>query len=331
MMQLKYLFDNVPVSLMLLKNWDFDSDTINTIKPFRTSANAVYQFYNNNDKETFYLRFAPLEEKDPVMVQSELDFLEYLHDNGYNAVESVKSKDGSNLVVQNTPWGKYLAVVFKAVPGKPIEKIEYSDLLYYNYGKSLGKLHKLSSNYKHKKVRRPDWKEQLEYIRDILKEYSAPSNSLCEVEILYKFFLNLNVNSENYGLVHYDFETDNVFFDENSGIYSVIDFDDAIYHWYIIDIEQAVDYIQNELSENFQNQAHEQFLSGYRSEKNIDNDMLSLLPIFKRYVNLYGFARCLRSIHEEWNNEPEWVTGLRAKLKNAMSKRSEEFGAKINI
>jgi len=319
-MQLKYLFDNVPVSLMLLKNWDFDSDTINTIKPFRTSANAVYQFYNNNDKETFYLRFAPLEEKDPVMIQSELDFLEYLHDNGYNAVESVKSKNGSNLVVQNTPWGKYLAVVFKAVPGKPIEQIEYSDLLYFNYGKSLGKLHKLSSNYKPKNERRPNWKELLEYIREMLKEYSAPPDSLREVEILYDFFTNLNVNSENYGLVHYDFGTDNVFFDKNSGIYSVIDFEDAIYHWYVI-----------ELPENFKNQAHEQFLSGYRSEKNIDNDMLSLLPIFKRYVNLYGYARCLRSIHEVWNNEPEWVTGLRAKLKNAMERRSENFGAKINI
>ena len=327
MMKLKNLFDNVSVSLMLLKNWDFNNDTVNTIKPFRTSANAVYQFCN--DKNIFYLRFAPLEEKDPVMVQAELDFLDYLHDNGYNAVESVKSKDSTNLVVQDTPWGKYLAVVFKAVPGKPIEQMEYSDLLYYNYGKSLGKLHKLSSTYKPKNERRPDWKEQLESIRNILKEYSAPSDSLCEVEILYEFFKNLNANLENYGLVHYDFETDNVFFDETSGVYSVIDFDDAIYHWYVIDIEQAVDYIQNELPENFQNQALEQFLLGYRSEINIDNELLSLLPVFKRYANLYGYARCLRSIHDSWNNEPEWVTGLRKKLINLMEKRSEKFGTKI--
>jgi len=53
--------------------------------------------------------------------------------------------------------------------------------------------------------------------------------------------------------------------------------------------------------------------------------MLELLPVFRRYVNLYGYVRILRSVEEKWNNEPDWMINLRIKLENLLKKRKDTF------
>lgn len=37
----------------------------------------------------------------------------------------------------------------------------------------------------------------------------------------------------------------NVFYDEETGSCNMIDFDDSMYHWYAMDIEQALDSLVN--------------------------------------------------------------------------------------
>ena len=76
MLKLKYLFDNRDLALMLLSNWEYDSDKLEMMDYFRISANAVYPFSMNG--ETCFLRFAPFEDKQPQAVQAELEYLRYL-------------------------------------------------------------------------------------------------------------------------------------------------------------------------------------------------------------------------------------------------------------
>jgi len=192
----------------------------------------------------------------------------------------------------------------------------------------LGRLHLLSVNYVPEK-RRPDWKQNLQRADETLKLYSTPENAIKEVAILNKFFESLPITTENYGLVHYDFEMDNVFFDESAKRYGVIDFDDSMYHWYVMDINQSIDSIKNELPTNIQEQAVCQFLNGYRASKSIDDLIFENMPIFKRYANLLGYTRCLRSVHERWDNEPEWMQGLRKHINNIMAEESKCFGETI--
>ena len=52
---------------------------------------------------------------------------------------------------------------------------------------------------------------------------------------------SLPLSSSDYGVIHYDFEPDNVFYDEKDGTFSVIDFDDAICCWYALDVVRALD------------------------------------------------------------------------------------------
>ncbi len=116
MMKLKNLVDNRPLVLSLLSHWQYDEDAISILDQFRISANAVYPFYRFG--EICFLRFAPVEEKEVESVQAELNFLAYLRERCFSVPEIVPTKNGSELLVINTDWGRFIAVVFKRIAGK---------------------------------------------------------------------------------------------------------------------------------------------------------------------------------------------------------------------
>jgi Ser/Thr protein kinase RdoA (MazF antagonist) len=323
MLKLKYLFNNKDLANMILSNWENDNENSNLLNNYRISSNAVY--WCKNQGTTFFLRFVAAEEKSMESILAELDFLRFLRNSGYPAVDTILSKAGNELEVINTPWGTYYAVAFKEVPGKQLNQIPLTDELIFGWGKTLGKLHKLSSEYKAVNNKRNDWKETMDWMEDVLSNFPEETKAKNELYILKDYFLKLPITKENFGLIHYDFETDNLFYDEVTKTYNPIDFDDAMYHWYGIDIEQALDSMKDDMPEDQVEPAINQFINGYRYEYNISDDMLELLPIFRRFVNLYGYVRVLRSIKEKWNNEPEWMVNLRIRLENSLNNRKCTF------
>lgn len=72
------------------------------------------------------------------------------------------------------------------------------------------------------------------------KQYEQHGAALAEARLLRDYFAAMPATKVNFGLVHYDFEYDNVFYDSTSEECYAIDFDDAMYHWYAMDIEQAL-------------------------------------------------------------------------------------------
>lgn len=327
MLKLKYLFDNQDLARMILSDWEYDTDDPDLLKHYRISSNAIYRYKNQGN--TFYLRFSPAEEKSRESVLAELEFLRYLRNNGYPAAGTVLSKNGNELEEINTPWGIYNAVVFRKAPGKSLEDIAFTDELIYGYGKALGQLHKLSSEYKWANYMRKDWKDIIDWMESELLYFPDDASAKKELNILKNYFSNLPVTKENYGLVHYDFECDNVFYDDAEKIYTSIDFDDSMYHWYAVDIEQVFDNLNDFVPEEQMESAKIQFINGYRSVYNISDDMLRLLPVFRRFINLYGYVRVLRSEAEKWDNEPEWMINLRIKLENSLIKRRSQFAKPV--
>jgi Ser/Thr protein kinase RdoA (MazF antagonist) len=323
MLKLKYLFNNKDLAHMILNNWDYDKEDSNLLNYYRISSNAVYWCKKHGN--TFFLRFVSAEEKSIEKILAELEFLRYLRDNGYPAVTTILSKAGNELEVVNTPWGTYYAVAFKAVDGKQVSEIPLTDDIIFGLGKSLGQLHKLSSEYKPVNNIRNDWNETMDWMGDVLSNFPNEIAAKSELSILKDYFLKLPSTKENFGLIHYDFEPDNVFYDEITKTYNPIDFDDAMYHWYAMDIQISIDNIEDDMLEAQAETARNQFIKGYRSEYTISNDMLELLPIFRRYDNLYGYVRVLLSMHEKWNNEPEWMVSLRRRLENSLNKRKCDF------
>ncbi len=122
------------------------------------------------------------------------------------------------------------------------------------------------------------------------------------------------MHAEQYGLIHYDFEFDNVFYDADTNTCSVIDFDDGMYHWYALDVVQVLDCIEDELTSEACEQAKEKFLEGYRSEHCLTEEMQKSYALMRRFTNLYGYARLIRCVAEKFDVEPDWMSELRSEL-----------------
>lgn len=328
MMKLRFLYDNRDLAVMLLQNWDYDASSLELMDRFRVSANAVYPFKNKGELQ--FLRFAPISEKTEKSIQGEIDFIKYLLKSGYNANAPVESKDGQDIVIRETPWGEYCAVVYKSVVGKPMAQVVFDHEKASLFGRTLGLLHDLSSRYHATKDKRWTHHHVLDWIEETLTSLDNEIKAKRELSLLREYFLSLPVSKDNYGLIHYDYELDNVFFDEEKGSCSVIDFDDSMYHWYAMDIEQSLDSIQSELPESDFNVNRQHFLAGYRSAYTLSDEELGRLSAYRRFANLYGYTRIKRSIQESWPNETGWIVGLRKKLVIAVERKSKGFGVSVH-
>jgi len=328
-LKLKYLFSNESLAEMILSNWEYDKESIELFKYYRISSNAIYPFECKGNNQL--LRFAPTTEKCKENMLAELDFITYLRTKGYGVLESVESRNGEELVEAHTPWGMYYASVFKRVSGVQMNNTDFSDAIVFSHGQALGKLHQLSSEYIPTDHKRWSYSDVLQWIQDILIDFPEETQALQEVKLLQDFFSSIPITKGNFGLIHYDFEYDNVFYDEVTDSCNVIDFDDAMYHWYAMDVEQALDSLQDYIPSEYFEHKKQCFMDGYLMEYHISEEFSSIMPACRRFANLYGYTRILRSSVEQWNHEPEWLISLRGKLNHAMINKSSDFGMRIKI
>ncbi len=328
MLKLRYLFRNDALALMLLANWEHDEPASQLFDRFRISANAIYPFRRAG--LPCFLRCAPASEKSVEAVTAEIDFIGFLLGNGYRAPRPIAAVDGRGVVCAETPWDAWIATAFEAVPGRQLEGLPLDDALLRGWGEHLGTLHALSSRYDPPGPRRWSHRDVLGWIRQTLAGPGSHDRALAEADLLQGRLDELPRQPVTYGLVHYDFETDNVFYDAATGSFGAIDFDDAMYHWYAMDVEQTLDSLAQEVDPRGFARQREAFLDGYRSRFGFPDRMLGELPTFRRFADLYGYARVLRSGAETWENEPEWMRGLRKKLAEHLERRAARFGTPLS-
>lgn len=310
MMKLKNLVRNTDQAANeILKNWEHDENSLNF---WRGSSNYVYFFTNKNEK--YWLRFSKKDENSLEQINSEIEFLLYLNNNNYPSVYPIKSYKDNYLEVVEIELETYYAVVFNNAEGVNLEIDDMTESQFENWGKSLASLHNLSKAFRPKKYVRNSWKVMLKFTRDILSDFPNEKNAIEELNRIEKWLNSLPVTKENYGLIHYDFELDNVFFKEKSNEFDVIDFDSSMYHWYVMDIACALGDLQ-ELESSKAESGLKYFLKGYCSINNIKEEYIKLLPKFERFDNLITFAKLLRSLKDSnFEQEPDWLQKLRPRL-----------------
>lgn len=316
MLKLKYLYENYDLAKSALENWEYDADTLEeSLRHFRISSNAVYPYLWQGNMR--FLRLSPVPEKMENNLKGELEFLCYLRDRNYHAVVPVASNSGELVVTLDSVWGKYYASVFEGVGGIPIEDIGCNDRILFAYGKALGQLHMLSAEYSPENSpenRKWTYRDVLSWIGRVLEEYRAPDKMLTELEDVRRALNELPQTDDTFGLVHYDFEPDNVFWDEDSQCCTAIDFEDGMYHFFLVDLEQALDALSEIIPSDRQSAAESAFLRGYRSVKALEPDYAEKLKLMRRFCDLYSYARLIRCVAEEDSNEPDWMASLRKML-----------------
>lgn len=125
---------------------------------------------------------------------------------------------------------------------------------------------------------------------------------------------------DSFGLVHYDFEPDNVFWDGESQSCAAIDFEDGMYHFFLVDVEQALDELTGIVPVHWRSGAKDAFLRGYESVRALEPELDEKLRLMRRFCDLYSYARLLRSTAEQQPHEPDWMVELRAKLQGEIAR-----------
>jgi Ser/Thr protein kinase RdoA (MazF antagonist) len=294
-----------PLGEQLLVNWGYD---VGTVFCLRASANFVFEF--KKDGKPHYLRFNGSCEKKLEKVQAEMRILHYLQQQSLNVSIPVTSLNNNDVEVVETEVGTFYAVVFEALPGKRYEIEELTEEQHYLWGKSLGKLHHTLKTMPLEWQRTPkNWKDHLNHVQEILPFDDTQSQK--ELERLLTLANRLDVSAENFGLIHFDFELNNLVFDANNEV-CMLDFDDCAYYWYAADLVYALKDIQ---PFNVESPLVATFIKGYRTETKLDQTTLNEAPLFTRLHQLSSYAKLTRSLDvKESKENPDWLIVLREKL-----------------
>lgn len=304
---------NSPTADQIASRWFEQPDSV---KIMRASANLTALVTNQGRHYT--LRFntdtlRPVED-----LQNEIRLLLVLRNFNLPVQTPIKSRDNNFVELITVGDLRYTAVLFEFIPGeiKHPDDLELAD--FNRWGGALGQLHcTLSTHHLTQSINHPQIQEQLKSCHPPTEHGSLEKAALLE------WVSTLAVNTSTYGLIHYDFELDNLIW--NEGQIHIIDFDDTAVSWYAADIVFAL----QEIWDNHPDPADPRlnhFLEGYRREKDPGELPPSHFRGFSRLERFLDYHRLLKAVDLEANpDHPLWLNNLIDKLNRRIQKIQSAF------
>ncbi|MBR3518411.1 MAG: phosphotransferase, partial [Lachnospiraceae bacterium] len=268
----------------------------------------------------YVLRISDIGDRSEADYLAETEFVHFLAENAAPVADVIPSAhgrlvecveaDGEAVYVSLFEYAKGMLLAdngYRYREGAPLS--EY----FYNTGKTLGAIHRLSRLYTplHPRTDYFD-KYNMTYLNRLIPdEYGELKKAITK---RLDAFHALPKDSNCYGLVHFDFSDGNYHVDLDTGAIKVFDFDNCMNCWYMFDLANL--WIHNEgwtRQENdpvkrfeLMQQCFELQLRGYRSETDIPEEMLKKLPLFIDMVlieNIVDEFECCEREGEELDYE----------------------------
>ncbi len=173
-------------------------------------------------------------------------------------------------------------------------------------------------------INRPAWSDNLNLAKRLIPAQAGAARR--EIHAVEAALESLPRSRENFGLIHYDFELDNLMWD--SGHIGILDFDDCAYCWFAADIAYALrDLFADRVGGvDLDDASLQSFVRGYRDEQPLSDEEIERLPLYLRLHNLVSYARITRALGESASaTEPEWASALRAKLLATLDAYRDDF------
>ena len=293
-----------------------DGYKINPIEAHEWGRNLVYTCEKTaNDSKILRITF--LNDRNRELILAEVEYVRYLFDNGGSVANVISSRKGNLMeeIIYNNQ--SYFICLFEKAKGKMLVENGYRyregvplTEYYYNCGKVLGKMHQLSKEYIPNNCRYSYFdKFNTKYIDKLVPD----SLSLLKEKMfqILNELKGLDKTIFNYGMVHFDYNDGNYSIDFDTGQITVYDFDDSCFGFYMYDLADlwthGVGWIQFEKDSNKRKKFMEDYfctvLEGYRSETELDNDMLAKLPLF---INATLMENILGAFEEMKNDTEEF-------------------------
>lgn len=308
-----------PVAERILERWAHDRGSV---RFFRSSTNFLYVFRAQGERR--FLRFVDTSERSREAIETEVELLDWLAGEGIDVAVPSPSRRGNLVETVEADSGAFHAVVFPALEGEQFEIVDLDDSGFRRWGAALGELHSAMRHYSGSgSSARPSWRDHLEFAGEFVPEDAPALRG--ELERITSSLAALPTSSDTYGLIHSDFELDNLIW--RDGSIGILDFDDSSRLWYAADIVFAL----RDLSGGGAGQGDERsqpFVDGYSEHYPIDEGWLSHEPLFTRLDNLLRYARLVRAMDLAVGPEhPEWLRTLSRKLHD----RRAEYKVAIEI
>lgn len=307
-----------PLAEQALEKWGFDPGTVYF---FRASANTVFVFRKEGQRH--FLRLSHIEDRSYDTLKSEVQLLLFLKDQpNVKVALPVLSNEENYIEKVETELGSFFAVVFEGLEGDMFETEELEEAQFRNWGRTLGELHQALSRVPQAIADdRPSFKTHLERVSVSLPP--EETRALKEVDRLSEWAERLPDSHDYFGLIHYDFELDNLVWKD--GQTSLLDFDEAANYWYEADIAYALrDLFEEEVDLDLP--GFKAFMSGYREARDPNPELLNQLESFLKWHHLRSFAEFLQVVDlEVAENDPAWLVNLHGKLSAKIESYRKSF------
>ena len=277
-----------------IKNiFDIKDYTFTPVTGHEGGRNRIIIVSKNEDKQ-YILRISDLGDRSEKDYLAETEYVHYLAENGAPVADVIPSVNG-RLVESMEAEGKTVYVsLFAYAKGMLLVDNGYRyregaslDEYFYNTGKALGAIHRLSKEYEPVHPRQDYFdKYNMTYLNQLIPEEYSELKAAIERRL--DEFRALPKNKDIYGLVHFDYSDGNYHVDMNTGEITVFDFDNCMNCWYMFDLANL--WIHNEgwtwqeadPGKKFElmQQCFNYQLQGYKTETDIPEEMLENLPLF---------------------------------------------------
>ena len=181
-----------------------------------------------NDQQRRVLRITHLSQRDPTQVHAELEFVNFLKQRVACVCGTIAIKEQFVFSI-----GEFVCSLFEMASGRLIEYNDWGPDLFRNWGRSVGKFHRLSREFKPTGPRQLDWRED----ENLNFRARVPRDQEDLLTIGHRYLEKLEQYStapELYGLIHSDAHAGNFLL--NQAELKIFDFDDCCYQWFAFDI-----------------------------------------------------------------------------------------------
>lgn len=277
-----------------IKNiFDIKDYTFTPVTGHEGGRNRIIIVSKNEDKQ-YILRISDLGDRSERDYLAETEYVHYLAENGAPVADVIPSVNG-RLVESMEAEGKTVYVsLFAYAKGMLLVDNGYRyregaslDEYFYNTGKALGAIHRLSKEYEPVHPRQDYFdKYNMTYLNQLIPEEYSELKAAIERRL--DEFRALPKNKDIYGLVHFDYSDGNYHVNMDTGAITVFDFDNCMNCWYMFDLANL--WLHNEgwtwqeadPGKKFElmQQCFEYQLQGYKTETDIPEEMLEKLPLF---------------------------------------------------
>ena len=274
---------------------------------------------SRNGKKRYVLRISALGDRSENEYLAETEFVRFLAENGAPVADVIPSIQG-RLVECVEADGKVMYIsLFACAKGMLIADNGYRyregaplTEYFYNTGKALGAIHRLSKTYApvHRRLHYFD-KYNMEYLDHLIPDKYAELKTAIAKRL--EAFHALPTDKSFYGLVHFDFSDGNYHIDMDTGAITVFDFDNCMNCWYMFDLANL--WIHNEGWTRHETDPGKRFalmqqcfglqLQGYRTETDLPEEMLEKLPLFIDMVLIENVVDELECCARE-GETPDW-------------------------